>query len=59
MSNNEPPFVGRFWRVTPFGISLYFNTGYKTVAGWGVTKEEAIAWEAKMTAKEMAQNGNK
>lgn len=50
---------GRFWQVTPFGVFLYWHTGYKTVARWGVTKQEAIEWEARMTAKEKAQNGAK
>jgi hypothetical protein len=48
---------GRFWCVTQFGIFLYWHTGYKTVARFNVTKQEAIEWEERMTAKEKTQNG--
>ena len=59
MSNNTPPFIGRFWRVTSHGIFLYWHTGWRTVARFNVTKQEAIEWEARMTAKEKKQNGAK
>lgn len=59
MSNNTPPFIGRFWRMTSRGIFLYWHTGYKTVARFNVTKQEAIEWEQRMTAKEKRRNETK
>lgn len=46
---------GRFWRVTPFGIFLYWHTGWHTVARFNVTKQEAIEWEKRMVEKENKQ----